>query len=472
MAQKIALLSFGCAKNLVDSEVMLGLLGRAGYAFVPDPDRADVIILNTCGFIRPARREAEAALRSVLRAKSRHPGRRVIVTGCYVQRSREALARDFPEVEAWLDVGQFEAVVDAVRGRPVKGSQGTFLYSHLSPRVVSTPASWAYIKVSEGCSHRCAFCAIPGIKGPYRSRPLSSIVAEARELGRRGVKEINLVSQDTTAYGRDLGPGKGLPGLLDALRAVRGIAWVRFLYGYPEEVSGPLLEVMKEPRICPYLDLPFQHADRGVLRSMGRASDGDRSLRLIDRIRAVIPGIALRTSVIVGFPGEGPAEYRRLEAFVRRAAFDHLGVFTYSPEEGTPAFKLGDPVPERVKAERRDRLMELQAGISLRHNRDRVGRTFEVLLDSVSDRDPSLVFGRTRLQAPEVDGIVRVRCGGPAAAVLHNIHRVEITGAGEYDLRGKLVDEIRSEDPRDIFRPRALPRRARNAGQRGRRPHL
>ena len=359
-----------------------------------------------------------------------------------------------------------------MRGRPVAGSQGTFLYSHLSPRVVSTPRSWAYVKISEGCSHRCAFCSIPGIKGPFRSRPLSSILAEARELGRRGVKEINLVSQDTTAYGRDRGPAGGLPRLLEALLDVRGIAWVRFLYGYPEEVGGRLLEVMNEPKVCPYLDIPFQHADKRILRLMGRASDGERSLRLIDRIRAAVPGIALRTSVIVGFPGEGPAEFGRLEDFVRKAVFDHLGVFAYSSEEGTPAFKLGDPVPGRVKAERRERLMELQAGISLRHNRDRVGRTFDVLLDSVSDRDPSLALGRTRFQAPEVDGIVRVKCGRPAAGVLHDVHRVEITGAGEYDLRGKLVDEIRGENPGDVLRPRVLPRRAGNAGQRGRRPRL
>jgi ribosomal protein S12 methylthiotransferase len=472
MRIRIALLSFGCAKNLVDSEVMLGLLDRAGFAFVSDPDRADVVILNTCGFIRPARREAEAALRSVLRSKVRNPRRRVVVTGCYVQRSREALARDFPEVDAWLDVGQFEAIADAVRGKPAPSSKGTFLYSHLSPRVVSTPRSWAYIKVSEGCSHGCSFCAIPGIKGPYRSRPLSSIVAEARELGRRGVKEVNLVSQDTTAYARDLGLKNGLTRLLEALLGVQGIAWIRFLYGYPEEVTRPLLEIMNEPKICPYLDIPFQHADRRILRLMGRASDGARALRLVERVRAAVPGIALRTSVIVGFPGEGQAEFRRLEEFVRRAAFDHLGVFAYSGEEGTPAFKRGDTVPGGVKAARRARLMALQAGISLRHNRDRLGRRLDVLLDAVSDRDPSVALGRTRFQAPEVDGIVRVRCGRPAAGVLHGLHQVEITGAGEYDLRGKLVDEIRGQNPRDVLRPRILSGRARDAGQPGRRPHL
>jgi len=440
MSKSIALISFGCAKNLVDSEVMLGLLERDGNKFLTEPEAADIIILNTCGFIRPAQAEADEAIRKALRLKARNPAKKVIVAGCYVQRNRESLVRSFPQVDAWLDVAEFDKIALILKGRRPKRPDRTFLYSHLSPRIVSTPRGWAYIKVSEGCSHACTFCSIPLIKGSYRSRPPDSIVEEARALASRGVKEINLVSQDTTFYGRDLGWKDGLARLLRKLAAVRGISWIRLLYGYPEEIDDPLLEAMRDPKLCPYFDLPFQHADGRLLRLMGRSMDADRALKLIDRIRLLVPGAVIRTSLIVGFPGEGPEEYDRLERFVRRAAFDHLGVFTYSPEEGTKAFRLMGTVPEFVKARRRRRLMRLQAGISRLRNRNYRGRRVEVLLDRVSPADPRIALGRSRFQAPEVDGSVRVRASRPAFGLLGGIHRVEITSAGVYDLRGNLLE--------------------------------
>ncbi len=440
MSQSVALISLGCAKNLVDSEVMLGLLRKAGYAFVGRPEKADVIVLNTCGFIQPARREAEAAIRSLLRLKVKDPAKRIVVAGCYVEKSREALARAFPGVDDWLGVGQFDMIVQALRGKSVFKPRPTFLYSHLTPRIVSTPRAWAYVKISEGCSHKCAFCSIPLIKGPYRSRPLSSVVEEARELARQGVKEINIISQDTTYYGRDLGLRDGLTHLVRALVGVPGLAWIRLLYGYPEEVGASLLEVLGEKKVCPYLDIPFQHADPRILRLMGRGIHGLRALRLIDKIRRAVPSIALRTSVIVGFPGEGRTEFKRLAEFVRLAAFDHLGVFIYSREEGTPAFRLGDTVTERVKASRRARLMELQAEISRSRNQEYKGRTLDVLLDGPSAEDPFLAFGRTLFQAPEVDGIVKVRAARPVSGLLQGVHQVEISRAGVYDLRGNLVE--------------------------------
>jgi ribosomal protein S12 methylthiotransferase len=439
MNAKVALISFGCAKNLVDSEVMLGLLKQAGYRFVSRPDRADIIILNTCGFIRPARREAEAGIRRALNLKKRHPPKRVVVAGCYVRRNRRELVRAHPEVDDWLDVSQFGEIVQALRGGRVRRPGRTFLYSHLSPRVISTPPGWSYLKISEGCSHRCSFCAIPMIKGAYRSRPPASILEEARRLGALGVREVDLVSQDTTSYGRDLGLRHGLTHLLRKLLTVPGLDWIRVLYGYPEEVDASLLEVLGESKVCPYLDLPFQHADRTILRRMGRGLDAPRALRLIERIRRAVPGIALRTSLIVGFPGEGRAEFDRLADFVRQAAFDHLGVFTYSPEEGTRAVRWPDSVSEAVKKRRRARLMSLQARISRAGNKKYRGRTLDVLLDALSSRDARLALGRTRYQAPEVDGRVEVRVPAGAPGLLHAVHRVEITDTGVYDLRGNLV---------------------------------
>jgi len=439
MKTKVALVSFGCAKNLVDSEVMLGFLKKAGYVLAAEPESADVVILNTCGFIRPARDEAEAAIRGALSLKKRCPGLKVVAAGCYVQRNRAALAAAHPGVDHWLDVAEFDRIVPVLAGGRGGRARRTFLYSHLSPRVVSTPRGWAYVKISEGCSHRCAFCSIPLIKGPYRSRPAASIVEEVRRLAGQGVREVNLVSQDTTYYGRDLGRKDGLARLVPKLESVPGLEWIRLLYGYPGEVTEALLDVMTHAKVCPYFDLPFQHSDRSLLRRMGRSGDADRSLRLVDKIRKRVPGAVLRTALIVGLPGEGPAEFRSLERFVRRAAFDHLGVFTYSPEEGTPASGLKDTVPESVKRSRRGRLMRLQRDISRRRNERYLGRTLEVLLDAASPREARLALGRTRFQAPEVDGLVRVRTPGPAAGLLHDIRRVEITAAGVYDLRGRLI---------------------------------
>jgi ribosomal protein S12 methylthiotransferase len=338
-----------------------------------------------------------------------------------------------------VDVSAFDKIVERIEARPSTRRRGTFLYSHRTPRVVSTPPGWAYVKVSEGCSHECAFCSIPHIKGPYRSRPVSSIVEEVRELASQGVKEVDLISQDTTYYGRDLGLKHGLVRLLRKLVDVKGIAWLRILYGYPEEVSDALLEVMQDPKVCPYLDIPFQHADPGILKAMRRSMNADRGLRLIEKIRSRNPDVALRTSLIVGFPGEGRKEFNRLMRFVREAAFDHLGVFTYSPESGTAAFNRGNPVRETVKEGRRSSLMRLQAEISRRHNQKYKGRRLDVLLDRTAPGDPALVLGRTRFQAPEVDGLVRVRTPRPAAGFLQAVHQVEITSAGVYDLRGNLV---------------------------------
>jgi ribosomal protein S12 methylthiotransferase len=435
----VALVSLGCAKNLVDSEVMLGILRKAGFRLISRQEEADVLIVNTCGFIQPAREEAETAIRQALRIKGSSPDRRVIVIGCYVQRSKDRLAAAFPEVDAWLGVGDYGHIDRAAAGLEVSTSPRTFLYSHLSPRLVSTPASWAYLKISEGCSHRCSFCSIPAIKGLYRSRSMGSILKEARRLAARGVKEINLISHDSTSYGRDLGYKYGLAGLLEKLDAVEGLAWIRVLYGYPEEVSRLLLEAMRAPKVCRYLDLPFQHASAGIIKAMGRGLAGDKALALLDRIRLALPQVAIRTSLIVGFPGEGLKEFKELLSFARRARFDHLGAFSYSPEEGVPASRWGNPVPEKEKAERRQELMLLQREISFRNNRKYLGQRLEVLLDKPVPLHPHSALGRSRFQAPEVDGLVKVSSSASLPERLQSVCQVEIVRAGVYDLHGRLA---------------------------------
>jgi ribosomal protein S12 methylthiotransferase len=419
---------------------MLGYFRRAGYDVVTDSNRADVLVLNTCGFIRPAREEVERGIEDAI-ALSRVPGERtLVVTGCYVERSMAELRQKFPEVDVWLGVRDFDKIVPAVEGRRYRHGRDAFLCGRDSPRLLSTPPSWAYLKLSEGCSHECSFCAIPAIKGPYRSRPVSSILNEASALARRGVRELNLISQDTTFFGRDRGRRDGLAVLLGKLVGVRGLRWIRFLYGYPDEITPALLEVMTEPKVCRYLDLPFQHSHPRILKTMRRGSGGRRALAFIERIRKTLPGVSLRTSLIVGFPGEGPEEFAGLVEFVREARFDHLGVFAYSTEKGTAAYKLGDPVPEEEKLRRQAEIMAFQAEISREINRRHLHSRLDVLIElPVKGRRDAWV-ARARFQAPEVDGLVRVSVPGGWARHVRPIERVEIVATQVYDLRGIIVE--------------------------------
>jgi ribosomal protein S12 methylthiotransferase len=436
----VALVSLGCAKNLVDSEVMLGAFKAAGYAIADRAEDADIVVVNTCGFIGPAREEAEAALRGVLLLKRRDPAKRIVAAGCYVERDRAKLERAFPGVDAWTGVRDFDRIVGVVEGRPGRPRDRAFLYSHASPRLVSTPGAWAYVKISEGCSHRCGFCAIPLIKGRYVSRAPASIAREVRALAGLGVKEIDLVSHDTTWYGRDRGLANGLARLLARLSRIEGVAWVRFLYGYPEEIDDALLEAMTRPEVCRYLDIPFQHADPGLIKAMRRGLDGARALRLLDRIRAKLPDVAVRTSLIVGFPGEGRKEFAVLRRFVEAAGFDHLGVFAYSPEAGTPACRLADTVGPEEKEARRAEIMAVQAPISRRANARRIGRTIEVLVEGPESGGAGRWTGRGRFQAPEIDGVVRFALPAGLAEPPSALVRVVVDSAGDYDLAGRLAE--------------------------------
>ena len=436
--KRVALVSLGCAKNLVDSEVMLGYLKNSGYTLHTDLTRADIAILNTCGFIRPAREEAEDHIRKMLELKAENPLLKIVVAGCYVQNHREDLSRRFPEVDVWTGVNDFHHIVQLIENRPFERSDRCFLYDHDSPRQLSTPPAWAYLKISEGCSHRCGFCTIPRIKGPYRSRGIQDILNEAARLAGQGIREVNLISQDSTFYGRDLGMREGLPALLEQLRETSGLKWIRVLYAYPEEITDRLLDVMRSPGICPYVDSPFQHADPSMIRAMKRGMDGSRALKLISKMRQRVPQVALRTSLIVGFPGEGPEEFRRLKEFVEAAEFDHLGVFTYSHEKYTDSSRLDDDVPQQLKEERRREIMEIQARISRRNLKKYVGRRLPVLAEGFGDDRRSVVLGRTQFQAPEVDGMVFID-SPPGSDLRETLVEVEIQRSEVYDLYGTQV---------------------------------
>lgn len=437
--KKVALISLGCAKNLVDSEVMLGYLDQAGYSFVSNPAQAEVIIVNTCGFIRPAKEESLHFLKEAVALKRKDKRKKIIAVGCYVSRYQKFLKKKFPQIDSWLGVNSFAKIVEAIENRPFSAPANCFLYDHTSPRRLSTPPAWAYVKISEGCSHQCSFCSIPLIKGPYQSRQPQSIIQEVKDLVEQGVKEINLVSQDSTYFGRDIGLEDGLTLLLQELLKIKKLEWIRVLYGYPEEITDSLLEVMQERKICSYLDIPFQHSDPMIIKKMKRGLDGQRALALIRKIRKKILDIALRTSLIVGFPGEGPQQFETLKNFVQEAKFDHLGVFTYSQEEGTSCFDLGDPVKKDVKEKRKEKILEIQAEISYQNNRKYLNKTIEVLVEGTLKDEPSQLVGRSPWQAPEVDGLIFLNSSYPLAEVINNIQKVEITARDIYDLYGKII---------------------------------
>jgi ribosomal protein S12 methylthiotransferase len=437
--KRIALISFGCAKNLVDSEVMLGYLEKAGYSFVTNPEKADILVLNTCGFIEPAKKEAQNAIQNAVSLKKKKIEKKIIVVGCYVERYKISLEQEYPEIDAWLGVNDFDKIISVVEGETIKKSKKSFLYDHKSPRSRQTPPAWIYVKISEGCSHECSFCSIPLIKGSYRSRPISSVFQEVKALSLQGVKEINLISQDTTYFGRDLGMKEGLALLLQELLKIKNIEWIRILYGYPEEVSDSLLEIMQEDKICSYLDIPFQHSSPKILKKMKRAMDGKKALMFIEKLRKKIPDIVVRTSLVVGFPGEGKEEFEDLERFVQEARFDYLGVFTYSREEGTSSSALGDPIKESVKDKRREKIMEIQAGISFHKNEKYLNQKVDVLIEGTSKDDPSVLIGRGKFQAPEVDSVILIERTDDWAKVVNTIQKVEITGWDVYDLYGQLA---------------------------------
>jgi len=435
------MVSLGCPKNLVDSEVMLGQLRARGYELATDPAAADVLVVNTCAFIESAKQESVDAILEMARHKQMGRVQRLVVTGCLAQRYDAELRREIPEIDATLGTDQVTSIVSAVAGAATVTNAGeaapTWVYDHTAPRVLSTPSYLAYVKISEGCDYTCSFCIIPTLRGRHRSRALADIVAEARGLAERGVKEIILVAQDTTRYGLDLGLRDGLASLLRELGRVDGIRWIRVMYAYPTTLSDRILDaIASEDKVVKYLDMPLQHASEAVLKRMKRPTGRGHLLGLVERVRARIPGVAFRTSFIVGFPGETAADFQALVDFVKAARFDNVGVFTYSDEEGTAAHELRGRVPARTKESRRRRLMAAQRRVSALRNQGRIGERVEVLVEGPHPETELLLRGRLSTQAPEIDGAVLINDGTAEAG---RFVTCEVTEAHPYDLVGRIV---------------------------------
>jgi ribosomal protein S12 methylthiotransferase len=443
--KKLYLQSLGCPKNLVDSESMLGLLQQAGYEPCAEPEAADVLLINTCGFIQSAVEEAIEEILALAAVKAGRPGTRLVVAGCLVQRYGEKIRREMPEVDLFIGTDGFQDIARHLEQLQPGGSSiirsdiPLFLADSATPRQRSTPPHRAYLKVTEGCINRCTYCLIPSIRGPLRSRPQADLLQEARQLTGQGVKELTLIAQDLTSYGLDQGTGPQLVPMLQALLAESDVPWLRLLYLHPLRVDRALLELIAaEPRIVPYLEIPLQHISSRLLKRMNRGYGRPHAEELLAEIRRTLPGAALRTTFMVGFPGETEEEVAELEEFIHRQEFDHLGIFTYSNEEGCAAAALPDQLPQEVKEERRGRLMEMQAGISLRKNQQRVGSIEEVLVEGLSKETDLLLEGRAWYQAPEIDGCVYINSGSCNPG---DFAKVRITEAHPYDLIGEIIDE-------------------------------
>jgi ribosomal protein S12 methylthiotransferase len=445
---KVGFVSLGCPKNLVDSEVMMGLSSEGGHTLTSNPEEADVLVVNTCAFIDSAKEESVNTILELAEFKKNGTCKRLVVTGCLGERYRDELKAQIPEIDAVLGTGEVPEIVGAIEGaqqkrtipltliqpNPKPAGLPTYLYD-AEPRIFATPRHFAYVKVAEGCDYKCSFCIIPKLRGHYRSRPVDAIVREARSLAARGVRELILISQDTTFYGRDFGEGAALPTLLRELNTVDGIEWIRLLYLYPTTITDDILDAMAEcDKVVKYIDLPLQHASDAVLRRMKRPGTGRGYERLLARIRERLPGVSLRTTFIVGFPGETDAEFDELSAFVRTVQFDHVGVFTYSHEEGTTAFDLPDDVPAATKHKRRNVLMAEQKRIVARAQKKRVGTSVPVMVDGPSPEHDLVWRGRLAGQAPDIDPVVYFTETAPESLRPGTILQAEIVGAREYDI--------------------------------------
>src|SRR3989441_783875 len=444
---KVGFISLGCPKNLVDSEVMMGQLQQGGYQITANADEADTVVVNTCGFIDSAKKESIEAILEAARLKTDGRAKRLIVAGCLVERYRDELKAEMPEVDAFIGTSQISDILTVCDPKtntrslpviPLGNQSATYLYDESTPRVLATPSHYAYIKIAEGCDRPCAFCFIPQMRGHFRSRRFGSIVAEAHQLAEEGVKELILVAQDSSRYGEDLGKQDALAGLLRELSHLDGIEWVRVMYTYPTHISNAFLDVLaEEPKAVKYLDMPLQHASQNVLKLMKRGGNRTSLERLIERVRERVPGIAVRTTFITGFPGETEEDFQELLAFIKNVEFDRVGVFTYSDEEGTPAFDLPDKVDPKIAKRQRDQLMKEQSKISRRKNKARIGETVRVLFEGESNESELLWQGRMETQAPDIDGCVLIN-DAPEAFMpkAGDLLDVLITEAQQYDLVG------------------------------------
>ena len=444
---KIGFISLGCPKNLVDSEVMLGLLQKEGHTLTTEPAEAEILVVNTCSFIEGSKRESIDTILEAAELKKTGNCKRLIVTGCLAERYPKEIRTDLVEVDAILGTNQIGQIARAAAGAAVpppvsfgRSDADLFLYDHTTPRLLVTPRYSAYMKIAEGCDHTCAFCIIPKIRGRFRSRTVPSLVREASNLAAQGVKEVTLVSQDTTSYGVDHGLQDGLAQLLEALENVRGLRWIRFLYVYPNLVSDRLIHVVSgSDRICSYIDMPLQHASASVLKAMKRGGNRRSLTAMVERIRKGLPGATFRTTMIVGFPGETDKDFGELMRFCREMEFDRLGVFTYSDEENTDAFGARGKVAAARAEERRRLLMEQQAGIASRKNRLLIGKELPILVEGPSPESDLLLQGRLESQAPEIDGVCLINDSRVGEVQAGEFRTIRITRAMEHDLIGTVV---------------------------------
>ena len=443
---KIFCVSLGCDKNLVDTEMMLGLLNKDGYTFTDDEHEADVVVVNTCCFINDAKEESVNTILEMAELKKTGKCKALIVTGCMAQRYKQEILDEIPEVDGILGTSTYDEISNVLK-QALGGEEHISCFHDLNAlpeveteRVITTGGHYAFLKIAEGCDKRCTYCIIPYLRGKYRSVPMEQLVKEAEELAEKGVKELILVAQETTLYGKDLYGEKKLPELLRRLAAVSGIQWIRLQYCYPEEITDELIETIKtEEKVCNYLDIPIQHASDAVLKRMGRRTNNKEIRGLITKLRREIPGIALRTTLISGFPGETEEDHEILMQFVDDMEFDRLGVFAYSPEEDTPAFSFENQVPDEVKQDRRDEIMELQQEIAFEKSEAMKGRTLEVMIEG-KVADENAYVGRTYMDSPNVDGLIFVNTG--LSLMSGDFLKVRVTGASEYDLIGEAEDEF------------------------------
>jgi ribosomal protein S12 methylthiotransferase len=444
--RKVGFVSLGCPKNLVDSEVMMGILAREGYELTPRADDAEILVVNTCSFIEPAQKESVDAILEMAEHKKFGSAKKLIVAGCLVERYRDQILQQIPEVDAVVGTGEVERIIEAVEGdlKVLPAQPPAFLYHDLTPRIVTTPKHQAYIKIAEGCDHPCTFCIIPQLRGAFRSRRFESVVREAENLAAAGAREVTLIGQDTTSYGEDLGLRDGLAQILERLAQVGDLLWVRFLYAYPNRVTQKMLETLAaHDRLAKYIDMPLQHASRNVLARMKRGSHGDAFLKLLERMRATIPGVALRTSFIVGFPGETEADFQELYDFVAAAKLDWMGVFEYSDVDNAGSYPLDGKVDAGTINDRRNRLMALQKKISRENLRKLKGRTETALVEGPSKDNPLVWEARLESMAPDIDGklyLTDIELPSGEIASSGDVVKVEITKTDAYDLIGRVVE--------------------------------
>lgn len=448
--KKVGFVSLGCPKNLVDSEVMMGQLKNAGYEITNDSAAADTIVVNTCGFIESAKQESIEAILEATNAKAIGKSQRVVVAGCLVERYRDDLMKELPEVDAFIGTNELNRILDAADEEvnfkelalsPIGNKSATYLYDFDTPRFRATDSYTAFIKISEGCDRPCAFCSIPQMRGSFRSRRFGSILKEAEDLAKQGVKEIVLIAQDSSRFGEDLGEVDALAKLIRALGEIEDLEWIRVMYAYPTHISDAFLEAIRDtPKAVKYLDMPLQHGSRNVLKLMRRGGTRESLEKLIRRVREKVPGITIRTTFITGFPGETEADFEELIAFVKNCEFDNVGVFTYSDEEGTPAYLLPNKVDAKTAKRRRTALMKEQAKISKRKNKQKVGKIYKVLFEGYSQESDLLFQGRLEGQAQEIDGYILINdMPEDLEPKIGEFYNVKINEAHNYDLIGEIV---------------------------------